>query len=304
MIKSFKEAEIIAGEVGPKKIAVLRAENREFLLALKESYRRGYGEPILIGNEAKIRDIADDIEFDISNFSLINEKDHQKIANKGVELVSEGKTDFILRGYIDGHYLYRTLIRSSSKSGVKKQISVVGLIQLPGFPKLIGMTDPGVTVAPDFDAKLGIVRNAVDLFSHLGYNNPRVGCLTAQRGFNDDLDSVTDAVKMRETVSSGELKGYIIEEGLCLSDFFLGENDFLENYGEIDYSLIPDILLVHNIEFGNIFAKIDSLSTEGYFPGWERHGIIMGAGIPTVAPSRADKYDTIITDIALGVLIA
>jgi hypothetical protein len=30
----------------------------------------------------------------------------------------------------------------------------------------------------------------------------------------------------------------------------------------------------------------------------------VGAGIPTVIPSRADTHKTIITDIALGVLIS
>ncbi len=304
MVKSFKEAEIMAGKVGPKRISVLRAENREFLLALKESYRRGYVEPILIGDESEIRNIADEIEFDIRSFQLINENDHQEIANKGVGLVSAGESDFIMRGHIDGHYVYRALIRHSPDSGEKRQICVVALMQMPLLPKFIGLTDPGITVAPDFDAKIKIIQNAVNLFSHLGYENPRVGILTAQRGFNDELDSITDAIKIKNAVSRGELTGCIIEEGFCLSDFFLGKNGFLENHGEIDYSLIPDILLVHNIEFGNIFSKIDSMATIDYFPQWERHGIVVGADAPAIIPSRADKHDAIVTIIALGVLVS
>ena len=304
MISSFAEAEVVAKEVGPKRIAVLRAENREFLLALKESYRRGYGEPILIGDESKIRRIADNIDFDINGFRVIDEKNSQKVADKGIGLVSDGEADFVLRGYIDGHYLYRTLIRSSSKSGVKKQICVVALMQFPVLPKLIGLTDTGITIAPDFRAKIEIIRNAVDLFSHLGYENPKVGILAAERGLNPELDSVIGATKIRESLSNGDLTGCSIEEGFNLSDFFLGENGFLENLEDIDFSLVPDILLVHNLEFGNIFVKIDSLSTSDYFHNFRRHGIIMGAGIPTVIPSRADMHDTIVTDIALGVLIA
>jgi len=304
MVKSFEEAEIMAAKVGPKRISVLRAENREFLLALKESYRRGYVEPILIGDASKIREIADDIDFDIGTFLLIDEKSQQKIADKGVRLVSEGKSDLILRGHIDGHYVYRALIRHSAQTGARRQICVVALMQMPVLPKFIGLVDPGITVAPDFHAKMAIIQNAVDLFSHLGYENPRVGILTAHRRLNAELDSVLDAMKIRDAQSRGELTGCIIEEGLSLSDFFLGKSGFLENHGDIDFSFIPDILLAHNIEFANIFSKLDSMSTIDYFPRWERHGIVTGADAPAIIPSRADKHDAIVTIIALGVLIS
>ena len=304
MIRSFSEVENAAYEAGTKKASVLRAENKEFLLALKEACGRGYIEPILIGNEPEIRKIADEIEFDISSFQLIDENDPQEIADRGVNLVSTGEAQFVFRGHIEGHFLYRALIRSSSNSNINKQVCAVTLIYLPVLPKLIGMTDGGVAIAPDYQSKIEIIRNTVDLFSHLGYDNPRVGVLTAERGLNPELGSVRDSVKIKEASVNGELKGCSIQDGLGISDFLFGKDGFLEESDKIDFSLIPDIFLVHNVEFGNIFSKIDSLSTEDYFSGWERHGIITGAGIPTVVPSRADKHNTIVTDIALGVLIA
>jgi len=35
------------------------------------------------------------------------------------------------------------------------------------LPKLMGLTDTGITVAPDFGAKMAIIKNAADLFSRL-----------------------------------------------------------------------------------------------------------------------------------------
>ena len=303
MIRSFAGAEAAAAKIGPKRISVMRAENREFLLALKEAYSRGYGEPILIGSEPEIRRIADEIEFDIGCFQLINEKDSQEIAYKAVQLVSSGDAQLVLRGHIDGYFMFRSLIRSASMSGIKRRISVVALFQLPLLPRFVGMTDPGVTMAPDFQEKIEIIQNAVDIFSHLGYDTPRIGILTAGRGLNTNLDSVTDAIKIRDTLSRGELTGCTIEDGLCLSDFFLGKDGFLESHEVIDLSLIPDILLVHNLEIANMFSKIDTLPLN-YFSGWARHGILMSGGIPVTIPSRSDRHDTIITAIALGVCIA
>lgn len=308
LMRSFEEAKERAGEIakkgGPKKVSVLGAHSREFLLALKEAWSRGYAEPVLIGDERKIREIAEEINFDISKFTVINLKDPQKIADRGVELVERGKADFVLRGYIEGAPAYRSLISTSSKRGLKKQISVVALMQFPSLSKLIGLTDPGINIAPDFKAKTGIIKNAIDLFHHFGYECPQVGIIAARRWMNDELDSISDAVRIRKVFVKGEFPECCFSEGLSLSDFLLGTEGFLEGFDEIDYSRIPDIILVDNLEFGNIYGKISSIAERDFFSNVRKHGIIVGAGIPAVVPSRADTHNVILTDIAIGVLIS
>ncbi len=305
-LRSFEEAEHIAGEVarssGPKKVSVVGAESREFLLALKEAYERGYAEPLLIGDEEKIRKIAEEIGFDISKFDVFDERASQKKAERGVQLALEGQADFILRAWIEGPPLYRTLIRASSKKGRKKQICAVGLMQFRPLPKLIGVADIAITVAPDFSAKMGILKNAMFMFSRLGYDSPQVGIIATNRELNDRLDSISDAGKIREAFAEQGLPTPV--EGSSLSDFLLGREGFLEGFDKVDYSRIPDILLVHNLDFGNVFVKIDSMGERDIFTGYRRHAFIMGAGIPIVIPSRSDSHKTIITDIALGVLVS
>ena len=129
-----------------------------------------------------------------------------------------GETHFVLRGYIDGPPLYRSLIRTSAKGENKRHICVVALMQFPVLPKLIGLTDTGITVAPDFGAKMAIIKNAADLFSRLGYESPQVGIMAARRGLNDDLDSVSDAIKLKEAFAKGEFTGCRIVDGFSLSD--------------------------------------------------------------------------------------
>lgn len=300
IIRDFDEAEEFARKVGPKKVSVLKADNREFLLALKEAHQRGYIEPVIIGDEEKIRAIAEDVRFDISKFAVINSRDPQEIADRGVSLFETGETQFILRGYIDGPPLYRSLIKYSHK----KQISACALMKFPGLPKLIGLTDTGLAVAPDFKAKIEIIKNALELFYKLGCESPTVGIIAAQRELHSNLRSVSDAVRIKDAFEKGDLSGCRIVTGLSISDFLLGGKGSLEEFNEIDYSQIPDILLVHNLESGNIFVKIESIAEKDFFSGIRRHGIILGSGIPTVVPSRSDSHETIITDIALGVLIS
>ncbi|MGV8058712.1 MAG: phosphate acyltransferase [Smithellaceae bacterium] len=304
VIRNFEEVEERARKTGPKKVSVLGAESKEFLLALKEAHRRNYAEPVLLGDGKKIRKIAEEISFDISKFVVIDSRDPLEIVEKGVHLVTTGETDFVLRGYIDSPAFYRSLISAASKRGPKGQICAVAMMQFPLLPKIIALTDTGMAVAPDAEAKMEIIKNTVDLFFHLGYESPQVGIIAARRELNDQLNSVSDAVKIREAFARGELPECRIVEGLSLSDFLFGAEGFLEDFDDIDYSRIPDILLVHNLEFGNIFGKINNIAERDFFSGVRRQGVIMGAGIPTVISSRADTHKSILTDIALGVLIS
>lgn len=307
-VRSFEEAEKEAGEItgksGPKRISVLAAESREFLLALKEAHQRGYAEPVLIGNEKKIRDIAGEIGFDISRFRVLDVRDPQEITEQGVRLVAKGETDFILRAHIEGPPLYRSLIRASSQEGVKRQICVLGLMQFPILPKLVGFADIGITVNPDFRAKMAIMESAVGMFSHLGYESPRVGLIAARRGLDDNLGSIADADRIREAFAKGDLPACSLAEGLSLSDFLLGPEGFLEGSGRIDYSRIPEIMIISDLDFGNIISKIESIAEKDFFSGHRRHAFVLGTGMPIVIPSRSDSHKTIITDIALGVLIS
>jgi phosphate butyryltransferase len=308
IIRSFEEAEKAAQQAAadsrPRKISVLGADNREFLLALKEAHRRGYAEPVLIGNEKKIRDIAGEISFDISRFRVIDEKDPQETAERGFRLVADGETDFILRGYIEGPPLYRSLIRATSREGVKRQICVLGLMQFPLLPKLIAFADIGITVDPDFKAKMQIIESAVDMFRRLGYESPQVGLVTARRGLNENLDSVADAAMIREAWAKGDLPPCSLAEGLSFSDFLLGPEGSQEESGSIDYSRVPDIIIISDLDFGNIIAKIETIAERDFSSSIRRHAFILGTGLPFVIPSRSDTHRTIITDIALGVLIS
>lgn len=279
------------------------AESREFLLALKEADKRGYTEPLLIGDEEKIRKIAEEIDFDISNFDIFDERSSQRKAERGVQLALDGEADFIIRAFIEGPPLYRTLIRASSKKfGRKKQVCAVGLMKFRPVPKLFALADVAITVAPDFNAKMDILKNAMFMFSRLGYDSTRVGIITARKDFDDRLESISDAEKIRQAFADKGLSGLV--EGTSLSDFLLGEDGYLEDLDKIDYSRIPDILLTHNLDFANVFVKIDGMGERDIFTEYRRHAFIMGAGIPIVIPSRSDSHKTIITDIALGVLVS
>ena len=79
MIRSLDDVCRIAGEKGPKRLAVLAPEDEEFMLAVKRSWEGGYIEPVLIGNSEKWR-TGGQGRLDISRFERIVENDRQRIS--------------------------------------------------------------------------------------------------------------------------------------------------------------------------------------------------------------------------------
>ena len=59
-----------------------------------------------------------------------------------------------------------------------------------------------------------------------------------------------------------------------------------------------DILVAANIETANSLAKSTT-----YFAGLRLAHVIMGAKVPILIPSRADKSDARLLSIALGIIV-
>ena len=60
-----------------------------------------------------------------------------------------------------------------------------------------------------------------------------------------------------------------------------------------------DILLMPNIEAGNVMYKTLAFTTES-----KSGGLLVGAAAPVIITSRADTYETKLNSIALAALVA
>ena len=76
-----------------KKVAVAAAQDDAVLEAVREAKKRGIADAILVGDEAKIREIAKNMDMDLSDFEIINEPDMVQAALTAVKLAHDGKVD-------------------------------------------------------------------------------------------------------------------------------------------------------------------------------------------------------------------
>lgn len=298
MIRTLEDVSRLAKEKGPKKLAVLAPEDSEFMLAVKKSSEAGYIEPVLIGNQEIIKKVAAEVEFDIGAVEQIFEEDRQAIANLGTAMLFSGDVDMSSKGQIPTSYIYRSIIREEAALGTGRTISVISLWEIPELKRFTSFTDTGVNIHPDYKAKAAVIKNAVFLFHVLGYTKPRISILSGQRAMGATLDSYKDGELLKKAAAQGEFGECEVVDATSFHDFILGPGGRLTNYDNLDLSNIPEILLVPSLDTGNILCKLD------FFLDVHRRSLVMTSKGPALIPSRSDFSDSIVGEIAMGVVVA
>jgi len=298
MIRSLDDFTRLAAEKGPKRMAVLAPEDEEFMLAVKAGYERGYIEPVLIGDEGKMQQVAGKVGFNISPFEKIIETDRQAIADLGIGMLFSGKLSLASKGQIPTAFIYRSIIRAEAKLGSGMTVSVVSMWEIPGVDHLVAFTDTGVSIKPDLKTKVDILRNALFVCRLLGFKKPRISVLSGQRAFGGTLGSYREYKELRKMAESGALGECEIIEATDFSGMVLGAGGRLKNYSEIDLGKLPDILLMPCLDTGNILCKLD------FFLDVTRVSLSVTSRGAVLIPARSDFCDSIIEQIAMGVAVA
>jgi phosphate butyryltransferase len=298
MIRSLDDVVRIAGEKGPKKLAVLAPEDEEFMLAVKRSWEAGYIEPVLIGNAEKMEKLGEKVGFDISRFEKIIENDRQRISDLGIGMLFSGKLSIVSKGQIPTAYVYRSIIRAEAKAASGMTVSVVSFWEVPGLGHLTAFTDTGVSILPDYKTKRDILKNAVFLYHLLGYKKPKIVVISGQRKFGGRLKSYHDYRLLRKGAEAGEFGECEVVPATSLTELFLGPRGRLKDYRDIDLTKIPHIILVPRLDTGNIMCKLD------FFLDVTRFSIAVTSRGAVCIPSRADFSDSIMMELAMGVVVA
>ena len=299
MIKNFSELlEKVKGSM--KKIVVVSAHQETALSAAVEARKREIAESILIGDSKAISQIIDELGDDPTKFEIIDEKDISKAISIAASLIKDGEAHVILKGKVDTTTLMKGILSKEAGLRTGRLLSDVFAFEYPekkSESKFILMSDGGVVLNPTLEQKVEIIRNAVEVAKKLGIEVPKVALLSATELVIDELKSTTDAVKIKQMNRSGEITGCVIDGPLAL-DLAISEESAIEKGVKSDVAGKADILIVPNIESGNILGK--SLT---YFAGYKIGHVIIGAKAPVLIPSRSDKMEAKLNSIALGVLM-
>ena len=280
-------------------LSVAAAHDEEVLLAVKDACEMNIIKAILIGEEDKIRKIADEIKFDLTDVEVINECDLKLCAEKAVKLVSSGKADYVMKGLLDTSIILKEVLNKEYGLRTDSLLSHVMIYEVPSYHKLLILTDGGMNINPDVSQKKKIVDNAIKAAKSLGIDTVKVACLAAKEKVNPKMQATLDADELKTMCKDGMFGKGAIVEGPIAFDLAVSEEACKIKGYESEVGGDTDILLVPNIETGNGIGKALT-----YMANAKSAGIIMGAKAPVVLVSRADTHESKLYSIAYGAIAA
>ena len=280
-------------------LSVAAAHDEEVLLAVKDACEMNIIKAILIGEEEKIRKIADDIKFDLSEVEVIDESDLKLCAEKAVKLVSSGKADYVMKGLLDTSIILKEVLNKEYGLRTNSLLSHVMIYEVPSYHKLLILTDGGMNIDPDVSQKKKIADNAIKAAKSLGIYTVKVACLAAKEKVNPKMQATLDADELKSMCKNGMFGNGVIVEGPIAFDLAVSEEACKIKGYESEVGGDADILLVPTIETGNGIGKALT-----YMANAKSAGIIMGAKAPIVLVSRADTHESKLYSIAYGAIAA
>ncbi len=280
------------------KIAVAHPCDEVSLRGAVEAHKLGLIEPILVGPLARVRNAADAAHLEISGFELVESAHSRESAAKAVGLVTAGRVEALMKGSLHTDELMGAVVAREGGIRTERRISHCFIMDVPGHPEPLIITDAAVNIAPDLDVKVDIVQNAIDLAHAMGVQEVRVAILSAMETVTAKVPSTIEAAALCKMAERGQITGALLDGPLAL------DNAISPEAAAIKKIVSPvagraNVLVVPDLEAGNMLAK--SLS---FLAGADAAGIVLGARVPIILTSRADSLLSRLASCAVAVMVA
>lgn len=291
--------ELIASVQGyptSKVVAVVAAADGHTLEAVFRAKRNRIATPILVGDRAKIQEELKKLGEDPTEIQIVDAPSDQEAAAAAVLLVHQGKADFLMKGKIQTADLLHAVVDKEKGLRTGHAMSMMVLHELPGYHKLLAITDGGMMMYPTLEEKKQIIQNAVGVYHAMGIPEPKVAVLAAVEVANPKMPEAMDGAALKQMNLDGEITGCIIEGPISYDLAMSRESAEIKCYNS-PVTGDADILVVPNITVGNILSKALVLSA-----GAKMAGFVVGAQVPIVLTSRGssseEKYLSLVLSAA------
>lgn len=294
MIRNFDELIAKVKQSRKGTVVIAAAQTESVLDAAILAKQENLADCILVGDEPAIRKLLSDMAPEYKDgFQIVDTgTDLSLAAKKSVELVREGKADIILKGKTDTSILLKAVLDKENGLRISDVISDVLAYEHPDGIRL--MSDGGINILPELSEKIAIIKNAVQVAHAMGNPNPRVAVLSAVEAVNPKMPSTIDAALIAKMNDRKQIPGCIIEGPLAFDNAVDMEAAKTKGITS-EVGGQADILIVPNIEAGNIFGKCLT-----YYCKYRVAHVVMGTKAPILIPSRADDGETKMLCMAMG----
>ena len=300
MITTFDDLMKHAAAMPVKRVAVVNPKNEETFSAIADAVKMLRTRFVLTGDRGLIGEALKQHDIPESSVEIIDAADVDQATGAALRLAHEGSVDILMKGSVDTSTLMKAVLKEDAGLRSGRLLSDIFILEYPrrADNKFVMITDGGMTLAPDLRNKVELIRNAVDVAHALGNPNPKVAVLSATEFVVHNLPSTLDAAALAKMNERGQIKGCIVDGPLAL-DNALSQEAAEEKGIKSVVAGHAEILVAANIESANSLAKSTT-----YFADLPLAHVIVGARVPILIPSRADKRDAKLFSIALGMVMS
>ena len=287
-----------AKKLPPLPTAVAHPCDESSLAGAVDAARIGLIAPLLVGPEARIKEVAEKFKIDLTGLEIVDAPHSQASAARAVELVREGRAEALMKGSLHSDELMGAVVKRETGLRTARRISHCFVMDTPGYPEALIITDAAVNIAPTLDDKVDIVQNAIDLAHALGVAEVRVAILSAMETVNSKVPSTIEAAALCKMADRGQITGGILDGPLALDNAISPEAANIKGINS-PVAGRANVLVAPDLEAGNMLAKSLSFLAEA-----DAAGIVLGARVPIILTSRADSVTTRLASCAVAALVA
>jgi phosphate acetyltransferase len=284
--------------LSPVATAVVHPCDARALLGAKEAAAKGLITPILVGPADKIRAAAGESGIDLSDMRIVDAPHSHGAAAKAVELVKNGEAELLMKGSLHSDELLAAVVSREGGLRTGRRISHVFIMDVPTYHKVLIVTDAAINIAPTLEEKADICQNAIDLAASFGVKPAKVAILAAVETVTSKMPATVDAAALCKMADRGQITGGLLDGPLAFDNAISSEAARVKGIVS-KVAGNPDILLVPDLEAGNMLAK--QLT---FLANADSAGLVLGARVPIILTSRADSVRSRIASCAVAMLAA
>lgn len=274
------------------RMAVAAAGDPHTMEAALRAAAEGIARPILVGDKAIIDAALRELGGAAAPEDIYDVPDPAESARFAVQLVREGKADFLMKGKLDTSVLLRAVVDKACGLGAGKVMSHFTAFEVPSYHKLLLPVDGGMVTYPSLEQKKEIIENTVGALRAMGYDMPKVGVLACVEKLNPKMPETVEADALKTMNREGKITDCIVEGPISYDCAVSREIAAFKGY-ESPCAGDCDVLVAPNIHAGNIMGKMLAVTA-----GAKMAGFIVGARCPIVMTSRGstpvEKYLSIV----------
>jgi len=277
------------------KVAVVNAGKPLPMLSIQDAVNENLIEPIFIGDKKEILKCADDLQWDISQYEIIDEPIENNTAKIATKLASEDKVKIIVKGHIHTDILMKEVLKREYNLLGKTRLSHIWHMTIEKDDKPLIITDGALNVLPNIKTKMHILKNVINFSHRIGTLRPKVAVLSATEEVLDSVPSSLDAAELTKLAKDENLEADVFGP-LAFDNSISKKSSAIKGIKNI-VAGEADVLLVPSVETGNGLVKMMI-----YFMGACAAGVVVGGKVPVVITSRSDEAQARLASIAAAVV--